>query len=77
MKKENKLNPIATAIGTTFLISLTAGPLANAAENPFTMTELSSGGYMVAEGNCGEGKCGAEKRESEGKCGEGKCGEQG
>ena len=33
------------------------------AENPFTQTELSSG-YMqvaMAEGKCGEGKCGGAK----------------
>ena len=71
-------------MGTTFAVSLTLSPIANAAENPFSMTELSQGGYMVAaahgggEGKCGEdkegeGHCGEDK-EGEGKCGEGKCG---
>lgn len=74
------LKPIAAALGTTFVVSLAASPLAQAAENPFAMNELSSGYMTVAEGNCGgkeegEGKCG-DKEEGEGKCGEGKCGEK-
>ena len=80
MSKETILKPIAAALGTTFAVSLTLSPIANAADNPFSMTELSGGGYMVAdahgdgEGKCGEGKCGEDKK-GEGKCGEGKCGE--
>lgn len=74
MSKKVSLKPVAAALGTTFAVSLAISPLANAAENPFNMTELSNGGYMIAEGNCGE------KKEAEGKCGEskseeGKCGE--
>jgi len=80
---------ISLAAATTFAVSLAASPLANAAENPFSMTEHSSG-YMLAdahEGNCGgkgdgEGKCGEKKAKGEGegshdhkKGGEGKCGE--
>jgi uncharacterized low-complexity protein len=56
-------------------------------QSPFAMQDLGSG-YLVAdshegtggekhkaEGKCGEGKCGGEKKsEKEGKCGEGKCG---
>ena len=77
-----KLNPIATAIGITMVTGLAALPLAGAAENPFSVTDLGSG-YKVAEkgkeGKCGEGKCGGNKAEEgkkakEGKCGEGKCG---
>jgi uncharacterized low-complexity protein len=85
MSKTTKLKPIAAAIGTGFVVSLSWSPLANAAENPFNATELS-GGYMVAaghgEGNCGEkkaeGSCGEKK--AEGSCGEkkaeGSCGEK-
>ena len=81
MSKKSTLKPIAAALGTTFAVSLLASPIANAAENPFAMTELQNG-YMVAEhhgeGKCGEGKCG--EKEGEGKCGEkegeGKCGEK-
>ena len=84
MSKKNVLKPVAAAIGTTFIVSLAASPIAQASENPFTLNELSSG-YMVAdaEGKCGEskdeneGKCGDKKDTSaEGKCGEGKCGEK-
>jgi uncharacterized low-complexity protein len=80
MSKKTTLKPIAAALGTTFAVSLSLSPIANAAENPFTMTELSQGGYMVAdshgdgEGKCGEGKCGEDK-EGEGSCGEDKEGE--
>jgi len=77
MSKKTTLKPIAVALGTTFAVSLAASPVVNAAENPFSMTELPNG-YMVAgehgEGKCGEGKCG-DKKKGEGKCGEGKCGE--
>ena len=77
MDKKIQLKPVAAAIGATFAVSLAASPLANAAENPFSAVELTTG-YMVAdshaEGKCGEGKCG-ESKGKEGKCGEGKCGE--
>ena len=79
MSRETNLRPIAAAIGTTFAVSLALSPIARASDNPFNMTELSSG-YMVA-GNDAEGKCGESKKEAEGKCGEskkeaeGKCGE--
>jgi uncharacterized low-complexity protein len=82
MATKKTLKPIAAAIGTTFAVSLAASPLASAEQNPFSMTQFSSG-YMVAEhggekdveGKCGEGKCGEGKKAEEGKCGEGKCGE--
>ncbi|MDH5514432.1 MAG: hypothetical protein OEY45_04665 [Gammaproteobacteria bacterium] len=79
MSKTSTLKPLAVAMGAAFVTSLATSPVANAAENPFAMSELSSG-YMVAdshmEGKCGEGKCGGEKAKAtkEGKCGEGKCG---
>ncbi len=91
MLKKRTLKPGAAVLGTTFAVALAASPIANAADNPFSLTEISSG-YMVAdqaEGKCGEGKCGEgkakNKKESEGKSrvakdgdkksGEGKCGE--
>ena len=80
--KKIKLTPLAAALGTTLAVSLSASPMANAAGNPFSMNELSSG-YMIAEG---EGTCGdmggeastggTETKAEEGKCGEGKCGEK-
>ena len=88
MAKKLIQKPLAAAIGTVIITSLSGMPLANADSNPFAANQLSSG-YMVAdmegkcggekkvekEGKCGEGKCGGEKKaEKEGKCGEGKCG---
>ena len=71
------MKPLAFALGAAFATTLSSANVANAADNPFAMTEIS-GGYMVAEaaeGKCGEGKCGGEKKAAtEGKCGEGKCG---
>ncbi len=78
MSTKTVIKPLAIALGATFVTSLAGTTIVNAAENPFSMTELSSG-YMVAEkaeGKCGEGKCGEGKaKAAEGKCGEGKCGE--
>ncbi len=77
MSQKTTLKPMAIALGTAFVTTLAATPVANAADNPFAMSTLSSG-YMVAashEGKCGEGKCGAAKT-TEAKCGEGKCGMQ-
>ena len=82
MSKKTSLKPIAAALGTTFAVSLAASPLVKAADNPFSMTQLNGGGYMVtdAEGKCGEGKCGegkcGEESSDEDKGSEGKCGEE-
>ena len=88
MSKKTTLKPLAVAMGAAFVTSLAGTGVANAADNPFAMSELSSG-YMVAEshekgeeGKCGakmkseEGKCGEKMKSMEGKCGEGKCGEK-
>ena len=86
MTKQRNLKMLAIAAGAAFTAGAAAIPTANAEQNPFGLTALSSG-YMVAgqaEGKCGEGKCGESKDEKklfgqdkkgEGKCGEGKCGE--
>ncbi len=71
---------LSAAVGAAFISSL-AGTSVAASDNPFSMTQLSSG-YMVAdsqEGKCGEGKCGGDKNKvkAEGKGGEGKCGGMG
>ena len=79
MSKITKTNAVTAAIGSAFALTLAAAPAANAAENPFQMSELSSG-YMVAsnhsgaEGKCGEAKCGGNKDEEASKDSEGKCG---
>ena len=83
MSNKTMIKPLAIAVGTVFITTLASATAANATENPFAMTELSSG-YMVAdtaEGKCGEGKmeegkCGGDKKaaESTEKMEEGKCG---
>ncbi len=80
MKMSNKAlkTPLIIAASTVLTIGLSATSVVNAAENPFSMTALSSG-YMVvasAEGKCGsnkggEAKCGSNKGE-EAKCGNNK-----
>ncbi len=78
MSKKTSLKPIMAALGTTFVVSLAASPIVNAAENPFSLNELS-GGFMVAgeEGKCGTICGGAAPTMKDGemvKCG-GTCGE--
>ncbi len=61
---------IATAVGSAFVASMAAAPIASAAENPFALSGLSSG-YQVADQHVAkpmEGKCGGMK------AGEAKCG---
>lgn len=79
MVKNSELKTVAALLGTTFAVTLAIAPIANAAENPFGITQFQSG-YMVAgeEGKCGgnkgaEGKCGGEKAAGD-KAAEGKCG---
>lgn len=56
MKDNKVLNPIASAIGATFIVSLAASPLVNANENPFALNNLQNG-YMVSEAEVQ--KCGS------------------
>jgi len=87
MKKSNKA-PLAMAIGSSLISGLAsttaqADNTLNIDDNPFEITELSTG-YMhtaaedgsgkMKDGACGEGKCGAamqkgaEEKTAEGKC---------
>ncbi|MCF6202292.1 MAG: hypothetical protein L3J59_01280 [Methylococcaceae bacterium] len=91
MKKINK-TPLAIAVGGTLLSSLAstavlAGSNSSVDENPFEISELSSGYMLTAksdsdekgskkmkDGSCGEGKCGSSMMKgSEEKTAEGKC----
>lgn len=66
----SKKTLIATAVGSAFVASMAAAPIASAAENPFALSGLSSG-YQVADHHGAkpmEGKCGGMK------AGEAKCG---
>jgi uncharacterized low-complexity protein len=92
MSDKSFKKPLAIAMGATFAAALSASPVANADTNPFGMQNLSGGYMQLAEGKCGEGKCGGKtekvgkcgeckcgegKTKQEGKCGEGKCGDKG
>jgi uncharacterized low-complexity protein len=63
MSNKIVMTPLSVALGAAFVTSLADTSVANAAENPFAMTELSSG-YMVAEQH--EGKCGGATKAEEG-----------
>ncbi len=65
---------IALAASAALTAGLAMSTTANADANPFASAELSSGYMQLAEGKCGEAKCGADKKAEEGKCGEAKCG---
>ena len=70
------MKPVAAAIGAAFVGSMMLAGGANAASNPFGLTELN-GGYAQIASSHGEGKCGGSKaaeKTMEGKCGAGKCG---
>lgn len=64
------LTPMSAALGV--VVSLSGMQLANAGENPFAMSDLSSG-YMVSEN--AEGSCGGMKEGDAAKMHEGKCGD--
>jgi len=76
MSEKKIVKPVALAIGAalagTFAISGAVN--AEAVDNPFEMSALSSG-YMLG---AGEGSCGGDtdKKKGEGSCGEGSCGEK-
>lgn len=84
MKKQISKKPVALAMGAALTGGMMVAGGANAAENPFGLSELGNGYMQVAAAHM-EGKCGASHaKESEGKCGgqpaakpaEGKCGGQ-
>jgi uncharacterized low-complexity protein len=52
-----------------FTVSLAHTTISSADENPFSMQPISGGYMMLAEGRCGEGKCGGAGKSGEGKCG--------
>lgn len=57
--KKFRVNSTAAIIGTSFAVSLAASSVALAADNPFSLTELS-GGFTVAEADAEKSRqCGA------------------
>ena len=70
MSKKTAIKPLTIVLGVVFTVSLANTTITNAAENPFSIKSVSGGYIMLAEGKCGEGKCGASKdKGAEGKCG--------
>ena len=70
--------PVATAIGAAFAGSILIAGGANAAENPFGLSELAGGYAQLAgnhvEGKCATGRCGGSAKMADGKCAAGRCG---
>ena len=74
---------ITAAVGSAFAATAALVPVAQAADNPFAASQLSSG-YQIAQadtkmdGKKKDGSCGGDKKASDkkkdGKCGEAKCG---
>ncbi len=91
MQKKPELKTVAAALSAGFAVSLTAAATAQAADNPFAVTQFESGYMVAAEGGCGshgEGACGGGSEETkadgadkdgdkaaEGSCGSSKSGE--
>ena len=78
MKTRNSKS-LALTMGACLASSLAGYAIADARDNPFSLTPLASG-YMVGqaddegqktgkEGKCGEGKCGGDKAANEAVCG--------
>lgn len=81
----SKKSLVTTAVGTAFVASMAAAPIASAAQNPFALSGLSSG-YQVADNHAAKPMAGkgdetkaeagktSDEKMKDGKCGEGKCG---
>lgn len=84
MSKQKTLKPVSLAIGATFVASMAATPMANAATantNPFAMNDLHSSYTQVADAKCGgsmntkdssgmsKSDSKKDKSDTEGKCG--------
>jgi len=63
MSKQTGRKAGAAVLGAGFVVSLAAVTGADAADNPFEVTQFRSGYMVAAEGACGGGKAG------EGACG--------
>ena len=79
MKLKTSKKTLSIAVGAALGAGMAFSPLTLADTNPFGATELSGGYMQIAEGSCGEGKCGGDKAKAhaEGSCGEGKADAEG
>ncbi|RYU62521.1 hypothetical protein EWI61_03320 [Methylolobus aquaticus] len=63
---------LALTLGSALAASFATAPIANAADNPFTlksidgMQQVAEVAKKAKEGKCGEGKCGANKKKDGG-----------
>ena len=69
MQKKPELKSVAAALSAGFAVSLTAVAAAQAADNPFAVTQFEAGYRVATEGGCGgnmgaEGSCGAAAEET-------------
>ncbi|MDC9724882.1 MAG: low-complexity protein, partial [Gammaproteobacteria bacterium] len=73
MSITTKKTTIALAASVAMTAGLALSPTLASADtaNPFASTELSSGYMQVAEGKCGEAKCGGNMKDEAKKMGEG------
>ena len=85
----DKIKPVALAVGAAFAASMAMTTLANAEGDLFAAEELEPRYDLLAdahgdEGSCGVGSCGemddeegscGDKDDEEGSCGEGSCGD--
>ena len=72
MSKKSTAKPLALAISAAFVGSLSMSSVANAGENPFSMTKVSDSTSLTVakkDGSCGEGKCGSKKKDAKKKSG--------
>ncbi|TMP38302.1 hypothetical protein CWB80_22565, partial [Pseudoalteromonas sp. S1650] len=69
------INSISFTLGAV-LVGASSFVATDSIAIPFEFQHMQAGYQLdAAEGKCGEGKCGGDKKaEKEGKCGEGKCG---
>jgi len=79
MFEKSRKTAIAASMCTLFAASASvSAEVTSPEQSPFVSKDLGAGYMVVAEGKCGEGKCGGKTEEkaekTEGKCGEGKCG---
>ena len=72
----DKIKPVALAVGAAFAASMAMATLANTEGDLFAAEELEPRYDLLADAHGGEGSCGEEgEKDEEGSCGEGSCGE--
>lgn len=61
-----KSNPAAAAACIVFATSLAGTAIADPSASPFAMTAADSDRLLLAEGKCGEGRCGMRRMDANG-----------